>query len=233
MLTEEQIKLKVEAEEKGTVAFTEAEQNKIDELIKHAMGRAGGEARQRAAFLEEQLEALRLENQQLRGNPADREALKKEVEEKQAELAQVKTEMSQAKKQTFLTVEAAKHGFIDADQVLQLTKDKVSWDDGFNAYVVSDGETGVVFGVDDQPMKVGDYFAAFAEKNPHLVRSQLKSGTGAGPSRQFNANPQADIARLKRLFGRGSDAAFANRYAISNPAEYKALREEARRAKLI
>jgi len=231
-LTEEEIQAKNTAEEKGKVAFTAAENAKIDAIVREAMGRAGNDARAKAAQLEKDNEQLRLENELLKGTPQERESLQKEVEEKKAELAKTQAETLQMKKENHIREVAAKVGFIDADQVLKLTGDSIEWNEQNKVWAVAD-KSGALYGTDDNPLSVTDYLESYGKQHPNLVRGEVKSGTGATGSRNFNANPQSNIQRLKSLFGKGSNSALANKMAINSPQEYRQLKAEAQKLRII
>lgn len=187
------------------VTFTTAQQARIDELIRGAMGRAAAETRSQLATAQEkirQMEAERTESETVRAEQRlqqERETLTNRV-----------------------LLEAEREHFVSPSQVERLVRDSVKIENG-KVVVLDDA------GSPREGVTLQSFLQEFAGQNAHLVRSALPSGTGSG--RDMRA-PQPDV-RLEQLFGKGSDAEAANRLALSNPAKYKSLRAEAQRRRLI
>lgn len=78
------------------VVFTEAQQSKVNELIQHAMGRAGSEHRERAASLEAELNAARAELKAAKEavaaakTPGDKSAAKNDLDRLQVQLEEMR-----------------------------------------------------------------------------------------------------------------------------------------------
>jgi hypothetical protein len=201
------------------VSFTPEQQVKVDSLIRESMGRAGAEAKATATRLDGELATLRAE---LKAAQGDRSTLEKT----QAEIATLR-------KQNALQEAVSKIPFVDSGQVLQLTENGVVWSDEHRSFVVQ-GHDGPLLGPDGmKPLPLADYYAAWSEKNPHLVRGSVKHGVGSTENNGVLEQSVIDRTRLKTLFGRGSDSRKANDLGRQNPQEYKRLKADAKRLGLI
>jgi hypothetical protein len=211
------------------VTFSEAQQQKIDELIRSAMGRAGNEARATAARLEAEAEVLRGEVARLTG---DKSGLETTLEAKQRETTSAKAETIAVKKQNAITEAGAKYNFYNPAQLAKLTGDEITWNGKQFVVLGEDGTPRV--GVDGStPLSVDEFFREFATKNPHLVKGDVKPGIGSREAQQPPHRTLGEKEKLAKLFGRGSDGKAANDLALSDPNEYKRLRHNARRIGLI
>jgi hypothetical protein len=200
------------------VVFTPEQQIKVDEITRAAMGRAAKEVRAEAA-------ALKAENESLKANLATvSEQTKRDVEVTQRELAD-------AKKQAQLREAVAKVNFVDANQVLTLTEKNIAVVDGQAVVLGTDGSPRL--GVDGKPFRLESFFKEFAARNTHLVRGDLKYGVGSTPASHVTEYSVDRKRYISSLFGKGSDSKKANDLARTNLSEYRALKNEARRLKLI
>jgi hypothetical protein len=196
--------------EPEVVHFTPAQQAKLDEIVKSAMGRAAGQLRQENNQLRKSLEsalaAAQPDASELEKTRAALEATKLRLEdptqERQAALLEAE-----------IVAAANVERFVDVQQATLLL-DKSS-------FVKPDGS------LDLEAAK--NAVRALANKSPHLIKGDVKSGSGSFPDQNI---PQPPV-KLESLFGRGSNAAEANRLAISDPQRYKTLRADARKRGLI
>lgn len=147
--------------------------------------------------------------------------------------AQITTEQARATaKEGLIQSIASKHQFVKPEQVSKLVGDRIVFDEQTKRFAVRNDDGSIAAGPDGKPVPVEAFISAFASENPHLIRGEVKLGTGSTESRQWNGEPnQAD--RLRQLFGRGSDAKVANLLAIRQPEEYRRLRREAVRLGLL
>lgn len=239
----------------GKITFTPEQQERVNELIKDAMGRAGKEAREEAARLREEQKSVKGELEKLQeelkkaaagGGKASDDELKAEVEriknlhteektrlQSQAEAQskeakQYKDKFEDLRRKIAIQTAAAKHNFVDVNVVMKLTEDAVQWDSERGAFVVMEG--GVArMNSSFEPMSLEEYYAEYANKSPYLVRSDARSGNGSSESNASNGSK----LKLTDLFGPDSSGKLANELAQSNPAEYRRLREQARQQGLI
>ncbi len=125
-------------------------------------------------------------------------------------------------KKTAITAEAAKQNFIDPNIVVQLIDHNVQIDGDGKMVIV--GDTGEQkFNSAFQPMSLAEYVADFATQRSYLVRGDTKTGAGSTTA----SLPGAPTIKLTQLFGRESNAALANKLALTDPGKYKALRAQA------
>ena len=237
----------------GKVTFTPEQQERVNELIKEAMGRAGKEAREEAARLRTEHGSMKSELEKLQeelkkaaaGGATDAELkaeveriktlhadeklrLQSQVENQSKEAKQFKDKFDDLRKKVAIQAAAAKHNFVDVNVVMKLTEDAVQWDNERGAFVVMEG--GVArMNSSFEPMGLEEYYAEYASKSPYLVRSDARSGNGSSESNANNGNKP----KLTDLFGPTSSGKLANDLAQSNPAEYRRLREQARQQGLI
>jgi hypothetical protein len=228
-MSEQQPEIKVDAQTPAPakITFSEAQQQKIDELIRSAMGRAGNEARATAARLE--AEVLRGEVARLTG---DKSGLETTLEAKQREATSAKAETIAVKKQNAITEAGAKHNFYNPAQLAKLTGDEIKWD---GTKFVVPGEDGTArVGLDGStPLSVDEFFREFATKNPHLVKGDVKPGIGSREAQQPPHRTLGEKEKLMQYFGKGSDAQKANALGVSNPQLYRQMKREARSLGLI
>jgi hypothetical protein len=197
------------------VTFNEAQQAKVNELIREAMGRAGNQARAEAATLKADLEKLRAEHEKIKG-----------------EATTTKEKALETGKESLLLSLAGKHNFVRGEQLVKLLGDRVSFDESAKRYVCKNPDGTTMTAANGEPLPVEALVSAYASENPNLVRGDLKLGTGAVESRQWTGEPnQTD--RLKQLFGKGSNSRLANELAMRDPQAYRQLKRDAQRAGLI
>jgi hypothetical protein len=191
-------------------------QSALDNLIK---------SRQSSAL--KKAAALEIENQRLREVASGQGADASELERIRGELAASKIERdaiaasaAQSKKESFITGQVQKQGFVcDATTLSQLTQDDLTYDEATKQFKV--------VGSEESP---DAYFKRFAESRPYLVKSTVISGTGQGGSGSTVPPPTRP---LSFYFGPSSNAAETNRLSLRDPQTYKRLRAEAVRAGLV
>jgi hypothetical protein len=221
------------------VTFDEAQQKRVDELIRESMGRAGSEARQTAARLQKELEAakdaakeaetLRAEVARLKG---DREGLESNLSVKEKEARSARAETVAVKKQNAIQAAATEHNFFNPQIVSKLTEDKIKWDDGKQKFIVLGDDGSERLGADGNSLSVSAYLKEFGAANSYLVRGDVKTGVGSSENqRPYTTTTERD--RLAKLFGKGSDSRAANRLGVENPQLYKQYKREARAIGLI
>jgi len=204
-----------ETTQRARVVFDEAQQAKVNELIREVTGRTARELRKEAAELRQKVTELQGELDRTRGEST--------VTKEQAQAT--------AKENLVLSL-ANKLNFVRPDQVNKLAGDRIHFDEAAKKFVVKNTDGSVATGPDGQPVSIESYLAAFAGENGHMVRGEVKPGVGSTESRAWSGDPDP-ASELRKLFGRGSNARLANQVAQRNPLEYKRLKNEARRLGLI
>jgi hypothetical protein len=212
------------------VTFSPEQQAKIDELIRSAMGRAGNEAKARAASLEAEVTTLQTQLATLKG---DKSGLESSLTLKEQEAKAARNETIAVRKQNTIQAAATEHNFFNPQQVAQLTDKDVQWDAAKGKFIVV-GEDGTErLGIDGNPLSVDAYYKEFASKNPHMVRGSVLPGIGSREAQQPPHRTLGEREKLAKPFGKLSDSRAANTLAINNPQEYKRLKREARSHGLI
>jgi hypothetical protein len=202
-------------------------QSKPNELIRNRMGKAGSEARARAAELERENLLLK---EQLVGNVSDDvlEKTRGELAAARLESAAPKESATKREKDLLIAQEASKHGFIDVTPLQRLTRDNLRHtDQGF--VPVDDAGNQILNPTTNDPLTVEEFFRDYGNRHAYLVRSSVKPGTGSTGSTS-SVLPGREQYDVTRYFGPGSDASAANRL----PREvYSRLRIEAKRRGLV
>ena len=202
------------------VKFDRAQKDRVDEIVREAMGRAGREAREKAARLE--LEVATLKATQVTPEPG--------LQEIAAQLAEMKTEKAAllAERQERAIVDrlrkVAGDRFVDSALALRLLREEVQ--------LASDGSLRVVdeVGVDRRnetldPMSIEDLIADFADRKPFLVRGSVMGGTG---STESQGQRPVDREMLSRYFGPKANGKLANHLAQTDYKKYKQLQKIAK-----
>jgi len=220
------------------VEFTPAQQEKLDEILKKAMGRAGADARKEAADLKAKLAKSDAENKRLQEIAAGRAPDSTELEKASAEVSALAMERDAIKataekqaRDAFITAQAQKNDFLAHDVVVKLTRDNLQWNGSGYTVLADDGTARTA--ADGSPLTPEAFYAEYAEQRPYLVKGQVKSGGGGTSSAGSGRAPTAyDVAKL---FGPGSvgNSAEVNRMSIQQPELYKKLRAEAKARNLV
>jgi len=217
-------------DEPAPVEFTPAQQEKLDEILKKAMGRAGKDARA-------ETERLRIENERLKQVAAGKGSAD-ELERVRGELASSRLEQQailetsvRSQRDLVIAQESSKYGFIDTDTLQRLTRGNLRHNAATGSFEIISDEGTPVLNAAQEPISVTDFFADYASKKPWLQRGQVKGGGGGSSSSGSGRAPAVyDVAKL---FGPGSNAQEINRISIQQPELYKKLRAEARARNLV
>ena len=161
--------------ESSKVSFLPEQQAKVQELIDEAYRKAYSKAQRR--------------------HPSD------EVEKLKAELETMKHE----RKTAALLRAVSRHNVVDAEEVVELLKDRVSVDESGRLTVV--GETGAArINHAGQPISFEEYIGRWLSERPHHLRASSGSGSGSAGSR-FATTPSI-------------------RYDLSDPAVWRRMPRE-------
>jgi hypothetical protein len=199
------------------VTFDQIQQEKVNELIREAQGRAARDLRTeleaaRAAAAAQSAELSLYKNG---ADPALQEARQKLAIEQTARTAAEQRE-KRAEANVVLRDLLQQEAVIGVADATRLLADSVTW------------KGGKLQGADGRPVEVVVH--DFVSSRPHLVRSSVRSGAGATEA----AVPlRAGEPKLADLFGKGSSGKMANDLALSRPQEYRRLRARARAEGLI
>lgn len=243
------------------VTFDEKQQERINELIREAQGRAAKEVRTELDTIKSAHETLQSELNAAKTElskaktpgekkeaKGDIEALQNQIDEmkrarentvhelenlkrlsvqKDNEIKGAKDRETNFRKQVALTKAAEKVNPFSVDQIVKLSGDAVVWSDQRQSFVVTDPNTGQErMNSGYEPMSLDEYFTEVAAKNPNLVRSTAKTGTGSTESTRYDVSNSGKYT-LEQLFGPKSNAALVNRLSFDDPAEYKRMRNMA------
>jgi len=204
------------------VVFDDRQKARINELIKGAMGRAGKEARERAAELETELATLRTKL------PHEEPNLALELDTTKAELKALKDAQRENTVKEALR-RAASDTYIDQELGIRLMRDRVSVDDNGRITVLAADGTPALNGSTLEPATLADLAQTIANEKKYLARSAVRPGSGSA----LNQNQQSSLPKLETLFGPRSDGGAANKLAMRNPALYHQLKAQARERGLL
>lgn len=200
------------------VTFSEAQQARLNEIVRECQGRAAHDLRAELASVKEAATATAAELALYRDGTSP------ELIAAREQLAKEKTARStaEARQQAFardiaLRDALAKEAVINVSDACKLLAPELSWKDG------------QLVGADGRPLSA--LVADFVVARPYLVRSTVRSGAGSVESSVSLA--AAEHHKLSDLFGRGSNGKLANDLAMKRPAEYARLRAHARAEGLI
>lgn len=199
------------------VVFSDVQQKKLDELIREAMSRAAKEVRK--ALEEEKqrntdLEARLSETQRDLANERNlrQDAERREIASRRAAL---------------ITQQCADLDLVDAETVISLTESNLPWNPTTESFDVVDNAG------KPTDMTPAAFFADFATKKPHLVRSSVRLGSGARESSRTSLPIGGNHPKVEQIFGKGSSPRLANELAQRDPQTYRRLKVEAKRKGLI
>jgi hypothetical protein len=201
------------------VTFSPEQQQRIDEIVRDAMGRSGREVRLKAEQLQQELDAARQA-------VAD---IHEQSRTKDKELAATLAIASDQKLTIAIEKAAKDANFVSMDAVRRLTSGNVKYDHTGNIIVVDD-KGNQLLNSEHQPMTLQEFYQNYAATHAFLVKSDVKGGAGSAPSSQHGSR---DTIRLEQVFGRGSSAELANKLAQSDPIRYRTLKAQARAQGLI
>jgi hypothetical protein len=213
-----------EEQPKGKISFSSEQQQRVDEIIREAQGRAAKELRQERDALRNQLD---LRETELRGY---RESADPELARTRELLAAETTRRQKAEesernsaKSAALSAALAQADVLSVGDALTLIKDSFRYEG--SALAAIDPNTGAV----REGVSVQQAVSEFLASRQFLVRAQVRKGAGSAPSQEFGAAGP----RLDQIFGKGSSAEAANNLAMRDPRQYARLRQKARAQGLI
>jgi hypothetical protein len=201
------------------VSFDAAQQNKVNDLIREAQGRAGREAREKLAEAERRLAAYEAASPSSAG-----------AQELGAQIAALRAEKSALEREkSEMSINAALHAvagdFVDPALAADLMKANVRLENGKITVVGADGTE--MRNNQLNPMTLAELAADMATKRPYLVKGRMSSGLGSAES--VGRTPTDQSAYLSTLFGRKANAKAANQLAIRDIRQYRALKAEAQK----
>jgi hypothetical protein len=205
------------------VEFSPAQQEKLNEILKKAMGRAGADARAETA-------ALKVENQRLKQVAAGKGSAD-EVEKIRGELASARLEADALREQHItsqrdLLIAAQGAAFHDLDTLQKLTRGNIKHTDA--GFVVVDDAGQPKTNADGTPTSITEFFSDFATKKPWLARGVVKSG-GGGTSSSGTPAP-IDIYAPETLWGpnaRPDAGRVLNEWSLRDKRGYDQARKSA------
>ena len=216
----------------ATVALQKAAQLEADLAaakadLAAAKGSGKKDAKETVEALEASIAEMRSANQATKDEV---ERLRKITADKDGEIAKAKNDTVNVRKQVAIQNAAGKCGFVDVEEVAALTEKFVSTDDSGKFIVLNEAGTPRV-NSSYNPMTLEEFYTEYAAKKPHLVRGDVKLGTGASQAaRTLSGNGKYE---LTQIFGPKSNSALANKLGTENPQEYKRLKVIAREAGLV
>ena len=109
-----------------------------------------------------------------------------------------------------------------------MAKECVAWDSEKNKFIVVDpiSQQPRLNSAFD-PMTIDEYFAEYANKNPYMIKSGSRPGTGSSESNLSGVFGSNKFTH-KQIFGKGSNSMLANKLNKEDPKEYQRLKELAR-----
>ena len=193
----------------GRVYFGPRQQAKLDELLVERASRAAKDLRAELASTKKAAAATQAELQLYRDN-ASPELIEARANLATEQVARTGAEQRErdARRNVALRDALAAENIINLVDSSRLLADAVKWS----------GEELVSI---DGGKPLAELVRDYAASRPFLVKSSIRSGTGASPATRSIGEP---AARLASLFGRGSSGKAANDLARSNPQEYQRLR---------
>jgi hypothetical protein len=204
------------------IAFSPDQQEKVNQLIRDAQGRAAKELRVELDRTKAELEAARTLAPKTDSGAVE---LAAQVSELRAERDTLRRERADSILTADLLSVAGAEEFHDTDLATRLMRDHVRLaEDGKPVVVNADGTPRLNANLD--PMTLGELARAVATERPFLVRSSVRSGSGGVESRS-KVEP---FGGLDKLFGPGASkdaAAQLNRMALRDPQRYRSMRRQA------
>jgi hypothetical protein len=214
------------------VSFDEAQQQKIDLLIREAQGRAASAVRAELHTTQTKLTTLLAESEVLRAENATlkegRGALESNLSVKEKEAKSARAETIAVKKQNAIQAAATEHNFFNPQVVSKLTEDKIKWDAGKEKFIVLGDDGSERLGADGNSLSVSAFLKEFGTSNPYLVRGDVKTGVGSGEAQQPPHRTLGQKEKLAQYFGKGSSSQKANALALESPNLYRQYKREAR-----
>jgi hypothetical protein len=209
-------------EQQEKVTFDARQQEKVNDLIRKAQGRAARELREELARVQLELAAVKQTAPQadqgtqmlateLAATKAERDALARERQD---------TNITEHLRR------AAGDQFVNQDLAVNLMRQNVRVVDGKPVVIGPDGNPRMNASLDQ--MTLQDLATELTVQHPYLARGTVRPGTGSTP-----ASTGVPPVQLDKLFGKGSNAAEINRLALHDPEKFRRLRRQARQEGLI
>jgi hypothetical protein len=214
------------------ISFTEAQQARVDEIVREAQGRAAREVRTNLERVTVEKTQLEVDLAAAKAANTDYDLVEKihgESREKDKEIADLRAVVVGQRLEAVIAEATKDVGFVDLKSVKKLTKEKVVIN-GANQVCILDDGGHERLNDQNKPMSIVEFYQDFAANNPHFVRSDFKFGAGSTPAQQHGSN---DRIPLENVFGKHSSAELANRVSMADPKKYRAMRELARKQGLI
>jgi len=184
----------------------------------------------------DEVELLRAQIEEMksagRTNMNEAERWKSEAQKTQERLRAAEDAAVQIRKENAIANAAQRVGFVDVDDVVALTSKNISWDAELGTFTVVNEKGQARMNAAYEPMTLDEFYADYAAKKKHLVRTDVLFGTGSSESSRAGLSGNGKVS-VTDIFGKKSDAVKANRLAKDNPAEYRRLKEVARAQGLI
>lgn len=182
------------------------------------------EAQEDVEAIKAQMEEIRTSHKALQ---TELERASEQIKARDKLVLDAKNETVNVRKQVAIQAAASKQAFFDVNDVLTQTQNSIKWDDAKGRFVVL-GENGAArTNASLEDMTLDEFYAEYASKKPYMVRGDVKSGTGSTEASRsgLTANGKYEVTQI---FGKGSDAALANRLAKENINEYHRLKSVAK-----
>lgn len=205
------------------VEFDARQQEKVQQLIREAQGRASREKTSEIQRLQAELAAARSVAPRVDDGAA---TLANDLAVARAEIAALKQNKTESILNAELLAAASSHQFIDPQLAARVMRDHVRVGEDGKVHVI--GPDGVRMNQHLEPMSVDDLAREFSQSHSFMVRTSVRSGSGSVESKTYQPPLQ-----LERLFGKNSNAEMANRLAKADPKKYASLRRQAREQGLL
>lgn len=250
----------VQPEGSVQVKFDEAQQVKINALMKQEREKAERRVREQAEIekgeLLNKLQELEAKNapkthnkqgdddpEALKGKVAELAALveaqknetkrwTEEARKKADEAAQAKSDVQNVQKKIAMNSAAQSAKFRNLDHAVLLTQDAVKWDSEHNSWVVL-GEHGQPrMNASMEPLSLEEFYQDFAAKHKYMVAGDIASGVGSTPNSGQVLDGLGTI-KLENVFGSKSNSALAMQLKKQQPAVYSKMKIQAQAQGLI
>lgn len=198
-----------EKEQKEPVTFSDAQQQKLQEIIDSRMGKVKGQHEKELKDRDDKLAALEAELAELKagksGNGEEDDKTRKEEikqlikaeKDKAAKADQLRQqaegktksteqELLNLRKETAMQRAMSKFNFVDQEAVMALTAKNVAWSDDAKAFVIlgADGQPRQNSALDN--LTLDEYMAETAAKRPYLVNGDMVPGAGSTEGTKSN-----------------------------------------------
>jgi len=208
----------VASEEK--VDFTEAQQAKIESIIREVSGRVASNLRDENKRLQRELEAAKSATTPVTPDVA------RDLDLTRAELQALRAEQAQSKLDSQLR-SAAGDLFLDTDLAIRVMRDSIKvGSDGKVTVIDADGNPAL--GSDFTPLSLAGLAQRVADQKKFLARGQVRPGAGSTPGGGTVRVSQDQ--QLRELF---NDPKSQHELANRNMGEYRRLRAEAVRRGIV